>query len=272
MKDQYNLRVGLVQFRSNDSIDENLDFIQRKIKALSRDCDLIIFPEYSMRQPDFKDRDGMISFSQDLTGKFISEIKKEAKDSQVHVMINFIENNGMTEKPFNTSILINSLGMIAGKYQKTHLFDSYGMRESEVYTEGHIKPEPFAINGNKLGMEICYDIRFPELARLYSLTGADIITVQAGFFEGDMKTETWRVLLQSMAMCNGTYVLASGQAAPGYVGHSMIVGPSGKIMAEAGTGQEDVIASIDMRECAKYLDMVPVLDARRRDLYDVHGL
>ena len=272
MGDQDVLRVAVVQFRSGDSIDENLRFIQEKITALSKDADLIIFPEYSMKQPNFNDREDMIGASQDLDGVFIHSIRESARNNGAHVIVNFIENNGVTEKPFNTSILINSLGIISGIYQKIHLFDSYGMRESAVYTEGHIKPELYSIKGFNLGMEICYDIRFPELTRLYSLKGANIITVQAGFFQGDFKLETWKVLLQSIAMTNGTYVLASAQAQPGYVAHSMIVHPSGKVLAEAGNGNEDLIASIHINECKEYLETVPVLEARRRDIYDVHGL
>jgi Predicted amidohydrolase len=272
VKGQDDLKVAIVQFRSGDSVNDNLSYIQTKIKAIAKDADLIIFPEYSMKQPVFQDREAMIKSSENIDGMFISNIRQSARDNAVNVLMNFIERNGNTEKPFNTSILINSMGMISGKYQKIHLFDSYGMKESAVYTEGHMKPELFSVKGYKLGMEICYDIRFPELTRLYSLNGAHIVTVQAGFFEGDFKLETWTALLQSLAMCNGTYILASGQGQPGFIGHSMVIHPSGKILAEAGNGDEVLLATIHIKECMEYLETVPVLEARRRDIYDVHGL
>ncbi len=272
MARQNDTSITLVQFNSSGDTGKNLELIVSKIREYSSKSDLIIFPEYSMIKPDYGNRELMVSIAQEEDGNFINTIKDEAKKNKVYVLANYVERNGSNGKPYNTSLLIDSLGIIVGKYQKLHLFDSYGMRESNVYNFGRLEPEVHSMNGVNIGMEICYDIRFPELSRLYALSGSKIITVQAGFFKGDFKVETWRTLLQSIAMCNGSFIAACGQSGPEFIGHSMLVSPYGKILYEAGEKSEDITFNIDLNETTRYLDSVPVLEARRRDIYDVRGL
>jgi predicted amidohydrolase len=266
------LNITLVQFNSSRDKEENLEVILSKIEEYSKKSDIIIFPEYSMIKPDFNDREFLINNAESIDNNFITKIREKAKSQKVSVICNFVEKKGGNEKPYNTSIVIDSMGLICGKYQKLHLFDSYDYRESAIYNKGLLRPETLDLRGLKFGLQICYDIRFPELTRLYSLTGASIVFVQAGFFKGENKVETWQSLLKSMAISNGVFVVATGQGEPEFIGHSIIINPEGTTLAEAKEGTEDVSGSINIAEVSKYRDMVPVLEGRRRDFYDVSGL
>ncbi len=266
------MRIAVVQFNSGKSKEENLDFIKGKIDKYSGKQDLVIFPEYSMIKPDFNDRNYMIDVSESITGQFVEEIRSMTMKREIAVIGNFVESRGQTEKPFNTSFAIDNMGILFGKYQKLHLFDSYGYMESKVYNEGLRRPEVISLNGIPLGMEICYDIRFPELSRLYALKGAQMITIQAGFFKGEYKLETWTALLKSIAMTNGVFVVASGQSGPEFIGHSTVISPAGKVIEELGEDEEDITVKIDMSEVTSYRENVKVLTARRRDFYDISGL
>ena len=266
------MKIAVVQFNSGKNKEENLDFIKGKIDKYSGKQDMVIFPEYSMVKPDFNDRDYMIGVSESITGKFVEEIQNMSKNREIAVIGNFVEGRGATEKPFNTSFAIDNMGILFGKYQKLHLFDSYGYMESKVYNEGLKRPEVVSLNGISFGMEICYDIRFPELARLYALKGAQMITVQAGFFKGEYKLETWMALLEGIAMTNGVFVVASGQSGPEFIGHSTVISPAGKVIAELGEEEEDITVKLNMSEVTDYRENVKVLTARRRDFYDISGL
>ncbi|MCL4323378.1 MAG: amidohydrolase [Candidatus Thermoplasmatota archaeon] len=266
------MKIAIVQFNSGKNKEENLDFIKRKIGKFSGNQDMVIFPEYSMVKPDFTNREYMIGVSEPVTGEFVEEIRSRTKAGKIAVVGNFVESRGETEKPFNTSFAIDNMGILFGKYQKIHLFDSYGYTESKVYNEGLRRPEVISVNGIPFGMEICYDIRFPELSRLYALKGARLITVQAGFFKGDYKLETFRILLKSIAMTNGVFVAASSQPGPEFIGHSAVISPSGKVLAELDGEEDDLTATIDMDEVTDYRREVNVLNARRRDFYDISGL
>ncbi len=264
------LHVKIVQWKSSSDVDGNLNFIREKIEQAERGT-IVVFPEYSMLYPDYKNEDGFKMRAETSDGNFINSIRKSASKSSCDVLINFVEKT--FGRPLNTSLYINSEGFIAARYSKTHLFDSYGFRESSLYAQGYFVPEPFLVKGeHKAGLQICYDIRFPEITRLYSLKSADILFVQAGFYKGDFKYETWKTLLMARAMENGMFVVAANQCGEDFLGHSMVISPYGKIISEAGDDFQDLDVKISMSEVAQYRENTGILDHRRLDLYDVKGL
>ena len=264
------VRFKIVQWRSGDSVEKNLAFILSRIEEAQKGT-TIIFPEYSMLYPDYLNIERFIEQAQDSSDSFVKSISESAKRHSVDIIINFVEKN--YGKPLNTSLHINSSGKISGRYSKTHLFDSYGFMESNLYQKGHSIPEPFLLHGKfPVGIEICYDIRFPEIARLYSLMGAQVIIVQAAFYKGNYKYETWSTLLKARAMENGVFVIAADQCGEDFLGHSMVVNPYGQVEGELGEEEGDIEAEIDMAMVQEYRDSVPVIKHRRIDLYDVRGL
>ena len=123
------------------------------------------------------------------------------------------------------------------------------------------------MDGTGLGLSICYDLRFPELYRALALAGAEVLTVPAVFTERTGR-DHWEVLLRARAIENGSYVLAAGGCGPGGPGaipawgHSMVVGPWGEVIAEAGAGEEIIRAELDPERVAAVRRQIPALANR----------
>jgi len=178
---------------------------------------------------------------------------------------------------FNTSFCFNNDGVLLGRHRKIHLFDvniegGVSFRESDTITAG--KNITVIDTGFfKAGVAICYDMRFPELIRKMSLSGAEIIIVPAAF---NMTTGPahWHLISRVRALDNQVYFIAVSPARDefsdyGYIayGHSLAVDPWGKIIAEAGAGEELVIAEIDFGFVEKIRRELPLLKHMRQDLY-----
>ena len=172
----------------------------------------------------------------------------------------------------NTSVLLNPEGEPVARYDKLHLFDvtlpsGEERRESKQVCPGGTIVTAETPLGH-LGMSVCFDVRFPELYRTMVLRGAQVLLVPAMFSQETGKAH-WELLLRARAVENGCYVIAPNQYGGrfGAYGHSMIVDPWGKVLAEIPEGEGLAMAEIDL----DYLDQVranlPCLEMRRSDLY-----
>jgi predicted amidohydrolase len=170
-------------------------------------------------------------------------------------------------KTANRSYLIGPNGRIAARYDKIHLFDvnlpsGESYRESNTVAPGAdavVATLPFA----RVGLSVCYDLRFPHLYRALAKHGAEILTVPSAFTETTGKAH-WHVLLRARAIENGCFVMAPAQGgthANGRktYGHSLIVGPWGDILAEAGTDPGIIAAELDLGEIADVRGRLPSL-------------
>ena len=180
---------------------------------------------------------------------------------------------------FNTTALLSPTGAIAAAYRKLHLFDvdipdGARYRESETVAPGAQAPPVVDVDGLKLGLSVCYDLRFPELYRRLSDAGADVLAVPAAFTAYTGRAH-WEVLLRARAIENQAYVFAPAQA--GRIGppadnrlafgHAAIVDPWGEVLADAGpSGEGLAIASLDPARLAQVRRDLPALRHRRRDV------
>ncbi len=171
----------------------------------------------------------------------------------------------------NRSFLLDPKGRIAGSYDKIHMFDvtlpdGESIRESRVYRPGTravVAPLPWG----KLGLSICYDLRFPHLYRSLAKAGADILTVPAAFTRITGQAH-WHVLLRARAIETGSFVLAAGQCGDHEdgrktFGHSLIVNPWGEVLADGGAEPGVVTADIDLDEVKIARQRIPALDHDR---------
>lgn len=267
------MKVALVQMSSTADKDRNLSKSLKLLKdALKHKPDLIVFPEYQMFSPDYSDPAGLASASETSDGDFVGQFVSSAKENSTRILINFAERGYGQHKPYNTSLLIDDLGMISGRYSKLHLFDAYSKQESSLYDFGRTPLKPVRSGKISLGLQICYDIRFPEPARYLTLLGAQVLSYQAGWYRGERKLDVWRNLLRTRAIENGVFVLGTGQCGPDFTGHSMVVTPYGDIIAEAEEEETVVVKDLDMNILTSYSTEVPMLKQRRKDAYDVSGL
>ncbi|MFZ5631229.1 MAG: carbon-nitrogen hydrolase family protein [Bacillota bacterium] len=178
---------------------------------------------------------------------------------------------------FNSSFVFGPEGELLGRHRKMHLFDvdlPGGVRVKESSTLGAGNDITVIDTGMcRIGVAICYDVRFPELIRLMVLAGARVIVIPAAF---NMTTGPahWDMVYRCRAVDNQVYVIAASPArdtgAP-YVayGHSLIVDPWGEVVARAGEGEEVVAAEIEPERVEKVRRELPLLQHRRTDLYQI---
>src|SRR4029434_9129788 len=118
-----------------------------------------------------------------------------------------------------------------------------------------------------IGMMICYDLRFPELSRLLTLMGAEILMSPSGWVQGDMKVENWQTMVRARALENGCYVIAPDQAGNIYIGHSMVFDPFGRVVIDMGERDDLGIVDLDLPMVGEVREKLPLLKNRRADIY-----
>lgn len=267
------MKVALVQLASGTNKEDNLEKSVRLFnEAIKSKPNLVVFPEYQMFSPDYSDPEGLQENSEPLDGKFVSTFVDLSRKNSIMSLINIAERNYGTLKPFNASVLIDDLGMVVGKYRKLHLFDAYSKLESSLYEPGRFHIATLNAGGANLGLQVCYDLRFPEPARMIRLLGAQVLSYQAGWYAGERKLETWKTLLRARAIENGLFVLGTAQCGTDFTGHSMVVSPYGDVLLEADNNEGVFTCELDLSIIDKYAVDVPMIKQRRKDIYDVSGL
>ncbi|MGZ5417112.1 MAG: carbon-nitrogen hydrolase family protein [Nocardioides sp.] len=200
---------------------------------------LIVFPEVFAR--DFgKPGSEVGDFAEPLDGPFVTRLVELAAEHDVTLVAGMFEVSDDSARPFNTLVVVGPAGLET-TYRKIHLYDSFGYKESDRLSAGPLEPVLLDVQGWKVGLMTCYDLRFPELARALVDRGAELLVLPAAWVAGERKVDHWRTLVRARAIENTVYVAAAGQPGPRYCGHSMIVGPDGDVLVEAeqdddGTG------------------------------------
>ena len=186
----------------------------------------------------------------------LNQIKEFAKNNSVWVVLGSIIVKDKNESLFNRSYLISNKGVIISKYDKIHMFDAIisskeFYKESSIFTAGK-KVKIGQTPWGKVGLSICYDMRFPELYRSQVAGGAKIISIPSAFTVTTGKAH-WHTLLKARAIESGCYVFAPAQCGQNTpkrktYGHSLIVSPYGKILKEKMSGTGIITCKINMDE------------------------
>lgn len=266
-------RIGVVQMTSSDKVEENLKFALAKIEqAADEGLDLIAFPEtllYVGRDHQEKHR-----AAQTLQGELIQTFCEYANKFNLSLLLGsvyekIIDDN---ERLYNTSVLINRQGQVSAAYRKIHMCDApaLGYNESEGIKPGN---EPVVVDHEigRLGLTICYDLRFPELYRDLTAKGAEIIFVPAAFFLYTGKHH-WLPLLLARAIENQVYIVAPNQWGEHHEGRisygsSVIIDPWGSIVCCAPERPGLASATIDLGYLREVRQNMPILNHRRSELY-----
>jgi nitrilase len=178
---------------------------------------------------------------------------------------------------FNRAELVGREGQLLARYDKIHLFDvdlpdGNTYRESETVQQGHDLPPVVDVPGLcRIGLSICYDVRFPELYRHLSGAGADLVMIPAAFTAFTGK-DHWQVLLQARAIENTVYVLAPAQTGVHYGrrhshGHAMVIDPWGTVLSDAGVTPGLAVAPVDVAHVQRVRAVMPSLQHRRPALF-----
>jgi len=210
-------------------------------EALTPGADLVVLPEAFAR--DFGEAGSDVSrFAEPVDGPFATELARVAEAAGSTAVAGMFETSGDPGRPFNTLVV---RGGIEASYRKIHLYDSFGYRESDRLTGGSTEPVVVEVAGWQVGLMTCYDLRFPELARALVDAGAEVIVVPSAWLPGERKVDHWRTLLAARAIENTCFVIGAAQPEPRYCGHSLVLGPLGQVLAEAGGGEESLTATLD---------------------------
>lgn len=255
----------------NTGVDlkENLKQAKELIeRACDRGATLICLPEYFNCM-------GTDIIPETLDGPSITMIRKAAQEKNVWINCGSFTEENPNGHPFNTSVFVNSNGEVAAVYRKLHLFDNdlNGIRsyESDTRSAGDKIVTVNSPHG-KLGMSICYDIRFPELYRLMALQGAKVLFAPANFLMNTGK-DHWEPILQTRAIENGCYVIAPCQTGKKVrnisLGKSIIVDPWGNVIAKSNEGVCVATAEIDFSYLENIRQQIPSLKNRRDDVYKI---
>ena len=255
------LNVAVVQLAASLDPAENreaLGVVGRVCSATPKP-DLVVFPEAVMR--DFGSGADVSEFAEDLDGPFVKRLTELAGDHEVTLVAGMFERSGDPARPYNTLVVVDGSG-IRASYRKIHLYDSFGYKESDRLLAGALEPVVVDVAGLKVGLMTCYDLRFPELARMLVDRGAELLVVPAAWVAGPLKIDHWRTLLKARAIENTVYVAAAAQPGPRYTGHSMVVSPRGEV-AEVENGDFVLQSRVDQEELAEVRAENPSLANRR---------
>ena len=254
------MRAALVQLASVTDASENRSRIAARLGRVEPSADLIVLPEAAMY--DFgSPTDDLAAVAEQLDGPFVEFLHVQAKTRGATIVAGMFEANPEGH-PFNTLVVVDPDGLRA-TYRKVHLYDSFGYRESDRLTPGAIAPVVVDVAGMRMGLMTCYDLRFPEMARLVVDAGADLLTIPAAWVAGENKLHHWTTLLTARAVENTVNVLAAAQSAPRYTGHSLAVDPMGLVLGEAGDDDETLLVEVDFDSVAAARDVNPSLANRR---------
>jgi len=163
--------------------------------------------------------------------------------------------------------MITNQGQVKSVYRKLHLYDALGFKESNKLASGNKIIQPFRTPVGKVGLMICYDIRFPEMSRILALAGAEILAIPSAWVQGVMKEEHWQIMLKARAIENGCYVIAPDQIGNIFSGRSMVIDPFGITLLDMGAKEGMEIIEIDRNRIKSVRKSLPLLSNRRIDAY-----
>jgi len=282
-------RVGLVQLDAGDDVHENtaraLELAGRALDAGAR---LVALPEAFLYRGKTA---GYRAAQAGVPGPLVEPFAALARERAAWMLLGSVaERSGDPDRPYITSVLLAPDGSVATTYRKIHLFDvsidaGPAARESARATPGDravvadipvadLQPRPSSRHDTgslRLGLTICYDLRFPELYRVLALAGTQVLCVPSDFTERTGR-DHWEPLLRARAIENGAYVIAPAQcgvppAGNAAYGHSLVVDPWGIVVAQASDGPGVVLADLDPDRVTAARRQIPALVNRRPDAY-----
>ncbi|WP_047692103.1 nitrilase-related carbon-nitrogen hydrolase [Kocuria sp. ZOR0020] len=264
------MKISIAQINTVPDVDRNLEAILSAVQAAAADgADLVVFPEAAACSFD----GDFARFARESAAEFHDAVQAAAEDHGLAVMVGSFTRNQEDHRTSNT-LMVFRPGEQPVSYNKIHLFDAFGFKESKGIAPGD-RPVTVEIGGTTVGLAICYDVRFPELFTRLAQEGAEVVVVVASWGDGPGKAEQWDLLTRARALDSTSYVVACGQAVreldkegeatktPLGVGHSAVVGPNGvdELRMDGAPGQRTV--ELDVERVAKIRESIPVLANKR---------
>jgi predicted amidohydrolase len=265
-------KVALIQMRSGLEPEANLAAVLAGIDEAKRGgADYVQTPEMTNVLENKRERLFTKIFSEQHDPT-LATVREVAAKLSIYIHLGSLAIKASPEKAANRSFLIDRKGDIAARYDKIHMFDvdlagGESYRESNTYRPGELAVVA-DLPWGRLGLTVCYDLRFPALYRALAEAGASFLAIPSAFTKQTGEAH-WHVLMRARAIENGCFVFAAAQGGRHEhgretFGHSLVVDPWGKIIAEGGTEPGVIFAEIDPAEIAAARGRVPSLSHGRR--------
>ena len=264
--------VGLIAMRSGRDPQTNLDALLAAIDQAKRGgAEYVLTPEMTNIMEVKRER-LFANILPDETDPTLATLREVARKLGIFIHIGSLAIKASSEKAVNRSFLIDRKGEIVARYDKIHMFDvdlgsGESYRESNSYRAGELAVVA-DLPWGRIGLTVCYDLRFPALYRALAEAGASFLAIPSAFTRVTGEAH-WHVLMRARAIENTCYVIAAAQGGTHEngretFGHSLVVDPWGRILAEGGTEPGVVLAEIDPAEVAAARAKIPSLQHGRR--------
>ena len=265
-------RVGLIQMRAGRTPQQNTDAAAKLIgEAKQGGADYVQTPEMTNIMEASREK-LFATIVPEENDTALATFRELARALGIFVHVGSLAVKASADKAVNRSFLIDRRGDIAARYDKIHMFD-VDLKGGESYRESRsYRPGELAVVSDlpwgRLGLTICYDLRFPALYRALAEAGATFLSIPSAFTRQTGEAH-WHVLMRARAIENGSFVFAAAQGGDhengrATFGHSLVVDPWGRVIAEGGTEPGVVFADVDPAEVAAARGRIPSLQHGRR--------
>jgi deaminated glutathione amidase len=276
---QRRFRAGLVQLRSGRAVAPNLDKAEALIRRAAKGGAQYVQTPENTGIMELKPELVLAAAESEGKSALLAWAKARARDLGIWLHVGSIAIKLDQTRVANRSYLIDPKGRVAARYDKLHMFDvdlagGESYRESQYFRPGAkavLADLPFG----RLGLSICYDLRFPSLYRALAAAGAELIAIPAAFTKQTGEAH-WHVLTRARAIETGAFVLAATQGGlhengRSTFGHSIIVSPWGEILAEAGEEPGVIFADLDLAASEEARARIPAIKHGREFEIEIAG-
>lgn len=245
-------RVAAVQLeaRPDATPTSNLDRAMAALRDTAADANLACLPEY-FATPYFPAEidDESFDLAVPADGEFVDTIRETAAAIGTAVIAPIFELAQPGGRYYNTALVVDGDGELVGKYRKLHVFHRPGYNETYYFAPGDLGAPVFEVGGLTVGIMICYDRHFPEIARVQALRGADVVFIPTCSFGEENRKAVWTKELTGIAVANSVYVVgvnrAGSEQGKTHFGRSAVIDPSGGEVDALGADPETLVADLD---------------------------
>jgi deaminated glutathione amidase len=262
-------RISLAQVKASDVKEENLGRGLSLIGEAAREgAKLLVLPENFMAYTTLEQSPAELrALAEKVDGPFVSTLAAEARRKRLYLAVGITERSRKKDKVHNTVVMVGPDGRRLAVHRKLQLFDSFGYRESSRFEPASGVEGAFDTGLGRMGLMSCYELRFPEIARILTKQGAEMIVVPTGWVAGPMKEEHLHILAKARALENTVYVAVASQTGRIFSGRSVVVDPFGVAICDAGEEECLLTTEVDLDRVKRVRKTLPSFDQIRTDVY-----
>ena len=257
-----NMKVAVGQFTVTEKPEHNINIISGFASEAARNhTRILLLPEGLIARSD-DDPHYTADHAQTIDGPFVTALRGISEANNIAVMGTVHLHEDTVDLPYNCFLVIDQAGFFSNTARSISTTRSASANPIRSL-RGHEVPPLVDIDGWKFGVMTCYDIRFPELARRHAVAGADALVVSAAWARGEGKVDHWTTLCKARALENTCYLMACSEHSGHDIGHSMVVDPAARILAQSGERDELIYADLNRDRLEDVRRILPVLKNRR---------